>query len=841
MKLKLLFFFYLVLASVTISFAQTAIITSIQNKDLAAKEIRRYIYLRTGNLPEIIVNDKITGGYKNYIIVANKGEVILQEPLFKEFQQVIHSLQNEEFYIKTIQKDGINYQLISGGNNTGTLYAAYTFAEKMGVRFYLEGDVIPDKKINLSSLNIDAINKPLFSIRGIQPFHDFPEGPDWWNIDDYKTIIGQLPKLKMNFIGLHTYPEGHVGPEPTVWIGTKDNVNEDGTVKFSYSSTYHNSLREVKGIAWGYAPIKTNDYYMGASDLFETDVFGADVQKNLFPWPKTPEENNQLFNNTGKLLNEAFTFARSLGVKTCIGTETPLTIPNAVKEELKAKGKNITDSEVIKELYEGMFYRIKKAYPIDYFWLWTPEAWTWYGASDSSVADTEKDIVIAYNALKSSKSPFDFATCGWVLGPPKDRVALDKLLSKDIAMSCINRNVGRDTVEPQFATISGRQKWAIPWIEEDPLLSQPQMWVGRLRKDAVDALKYGCNGLIGIHWRTRVLGPNVSALAAASWNQNGFKVHSDKRFMQPDDFYLDWATQNFGVEAANDIAKIFSGLDGVFPIPVTWIDGPGAIMEIKEKFDIEKGKYKFVDEMGGLRNKIKGNGNIERFDYWLNTFKYYRGLAEVGCAAGALKAAMEPKNLQKDSTLPKILEKIDFTKVVALRKDVVKQYETMLNYFLATVTNMSDLGTVMSLHNKNLPSTNKNLLFKYDSIIRRATGNSLIGDFQPRREYSGELKIIVQTNRTSLNKNEDLNLKVIILGNHEDKKTFLCWKTLGSKAGYKKIYLTHIARGVYKVSIPASAIMEKDFEYYITTKKNRNQVNYPSTATIINRTVIVTE
>lgn len=360
MKLKFLFFVYLVLASANISFAQTAIITSIQNKDMAAKEIRRYVYLRTGNLSEIIVNDKITQGYKNYIIVANKDEVILQAPLFKEFQQVINSLHNEEFYIKTIQKDGINYYIITGSDNIGTLYAAYTFAEKMGVRFYLEGDVIPDKKINISSLNIDAINKPLFSIRGILPFHDFPEGPDWWNIDDYKAIIGQLLKLKMNFIGLHTYPEGSFGPEPTVWIGTKDNVNEDSTVKLSYPSTYNNSLRDT----WGYAPIKTKDYYMGSSELFETDVFGADVQKNLLPWPKTKEENNQLFNNTGKMLNEAFTFAHSLGIITCVGTETPLTIPKAVKEEMKAEGKNINDSNVIKELYEGMFYRIKKAYPI---------------------------------------------------------------------------------------------------------------------------------------------------------------------------------------------------------------------------------------------------------------------------------------------------------------------------------------------------------------------------------------------------------------------------------------------------------------------------------------------
>ena len=60
--------------------------------------------------------------------------------------------------------------------------------------------------------------KPLFGVRGIQPFHDFQEGPDWWDQGDYLTYVSQLAKLRMNFIGLHCYPEGGVGPEP--WSGS---------------------------------------------------------------------------------------------------------------------------------------------------------------------------------------------------------------------------------------------------------------------------------------------------------------------------------------------------------------------------------------------------------------------------------------------------------------------------------------------------------------------------------------------------------------------------------------------------------------------------------------------
>ena len=92
----------------------------------------------------------------------------------------------------------------------------------------------PTGRSPLELPTLDETRKPLFDRRGIQPFHDFPEGPDWWNRDGYKAILGQLPKMGMNFFGLHTYPECGVGPEPLVWIGPPSAVAPDGKVKASY-------------------------------------------------------------------------------------------------------------------------------------------------------------------------------------------------------------------------------------------------------------------------------------------------------------------------------------------------------------------------------------------------------------------------------------------------------------------------------------------------------------------------------------------------------------------------------------------------------------------------------
>jgi hypothetical protein len=61
---------------------------------------------------------------------------------------------------------------------------------------------IVDGEIALESPDLNEMGSPLFELRGIHPFHDFPEGPDWWNEDDYKAIISQLPKMRMNFFAL---------------------------------------------------------------------------------------------------------------------------------------------------------------------------------------------------------------------------------------------------------------------------------------------------------------------------------------------------------------------------------------------------------------------------------------------------------------------------------------------------------------------------------------------------------------------------------------------------------------------------------------------------------------
>jgi hypothetical protein len=189
---------------------------------LAAKEVRRYIYLRTNKSLKMTAAGRIPIA-GDIILVAESGSALVKG------LSLGYSPKAGEIVLKTVKKGGRNILVVTGNDPDSTLVAAYRFAERLGVGFDLAGDAVPDARITLSIAGYDEVGTPLFDTRGIQPFHDFFQGPDIWSTDDYNAIISQLPKMGLNFIGLKTYPKYSmewevdsgipIGPEPTVWSG----------------------------------------------------------------------------------------------------------------------------------------------------------------------------------------------------------------------------------------------------------------------------------------------------------------------------------------------------------------------------------------------------------------------------------------------------------------------------------------------------------------------------------------------------------------------------------------------------------------------------------------------
>jgi hypothetical protein len=958
---------------------------------LAALEVRRYLYLQTGELLPVansLPQDRdaiVIGTWQRF-----EQGWLADTPLEAHrtgLGERSARLAEQGYFLWTADGDTQQVLFVVGKSDPAVLYAAYRLAECYGVRFYLEGDVVPDRRLTWSLAQLDEVRNPLFALRGIQPFHDFPEGPDWWGREEYKAILAQLPKLGMNFIGLHCYPEGGVGPEPLVWIGLPQDIGEGPHVQFSYPAR-HFLTSNVTG-AWGYRPMKTSDYTFGADQLFDVDDFGADYMRGYSPWTEMSlEQSNRLFAAMGELLKDAFTFARELGIVTTVGTETPLTIPRAVRERLKSLGKDPSNPAVIKEVYAGIFRRIMQTHPLDYYWLWTPEGWTWSATKQDAVDATLNDLRLAYEAAQEVHAPFTLATCGWVLGPTQDRALFDRVLPKEMPVSCINRQVGHDPVEPGFARVKDRPKWAIPWLEDDPALNSPQLWVGRMRKDAADALAYGCTGLMGIHWRTRQLGPNVSALAAAAWDQQGWnptwgkpltpppplpegpeggkyaafpgvdfadteedviyqtvrydvdayrfdvpngqyqvvlklcephyseagkrvfgiavqgktilerldliaqvgknrafdvkvenvtvdsgrleitfprieefpciagiviegpvtrkincggpawqdyaadwppaESHPDRHLMS-EDFYLDWASVQFGPEAAAEIAAILAEVDGHLPRPSNWVGGPGGIQPDARPWEQVAQEYHFVERLEALRDRIQGPGNRERFDDWLNLFRYMRANAWVNCLLARYQAAVNRIKGIEDPARRKAAAQEE---VFPARAQLVAGLADVHHYLLAHVRTYGGLGNVANWQQHVLPMT----LGKTDADLEALLAEKLPAESALPKTYTGSGRVIVPSARTLLMKGEPLRLRVIVLG-MEKPQMALYWRSPGEPE-YHLQPVSHVARGVYRAEIAPQQLPEI-VEYFIEAQAADQVIRYPATAPQMGLTTVV--
>ena len=100
-----------------------------------------------------------------------------------------------------------------------------------------------------------------------------------------------------------------------------------------------------------------------------------------------------------------------------------------------------------------------------------------------------------------------------------------------------------------------------------------------------------------------------------------------------------------------------------------------------------------MDEFEALRPLIRGAGNIERFDYWLNTFLYMRSMTHLECAWAEFNSALGEVKAETDRT-----KKADLInrKAVPGYHALSERVDEVYGYLLQTVSTNGELGTVMN-------------------------------------------------------------------------------------------------------------------------------------------------
>jgi hypothetical protein len=794
---------------------------------LAASEVRRYVYLRTGKLVDVrkgsVNGDRVVVFTKTSAMPSGSGE----------------NPAPQAFLLKTTDEGNDRVWWIIGGDPAGTLYGAYRFAEKLGVTFGLDEDVIPDDLLTGGLPLVNETGKPRFGLRGLQPFHDFSVGPDWWNLHDYHSVLSQMAKLRMNFIGFHTYPSWNpaAGPEANVWIGLPEDVDNQGNVRFGYESGVVTTRR-----GWEVRPYPTSRYASGASLLFEADDYGPDFMLESLDWPKTSEDSAAMFNKYGDLQASAFAHARRLGIKTCVGTEVPLGLPKKLASRLEENGMKPEDPTVIRRLYEGTFLRLMRKMPVDYYWLWTPEIWL--GAEPGCAGweittreNVERDLGLVQEAAETVRVPFKFATSGWRLGTRDDGLWMHKRTPTDWVASSINTGLGGDPVEKHYGAMPSRPKWVIGWAEDDNTAGAHcctcwdlQLWVKRMFSNADEAFGYRCEGMMAIHWRTAAISPNIMALAQAGWE---FSTRDDSeknigsagaQVGPSQEFWEKWGRATFGGDSGAEAGRLLERFDGSHPaINALIANGAKTTEESISEFFVP------LRRLEHLRPRIQGRGNLERFDYWLNLIH----ATELRVRIWVISARLTEKirEAQNISETEKKQELVRNT-ILPLRLELARSYEKVIGAFVTCAKSPGEVGTISSIES----GMRERIVSGQDATIVQLLGSSLPAEAAIRSDYPGSPKIFVSAKSSHMKVGERQQIRAFVLSGPKSESLNLHWRSLGEGA-FRKVPAAHRSRQAFRVDLPPQS--KTTLEYYLeAVLADGQKILWPVTAPSQNQTVI---
>jgi hypothetical protein len=384
-------------------------------------------------------------------------------------------------------------------------------------------------------------------------------------------------------------------------------------------------------------------------------------------------------------------------------------------------------------------------------------------------------------------------------------------------------DVGNTPVDPSYAKVVNHKKWDIPWMEDDPGLSAPELWVNRTLMHMEDAAKYGCQGLLGIHWRTGMTSPTISAMAQKSWNAD----------LKSGSFWADWASSNFGANMAQSVGPIFDGIDSFnLPRPATWISGPGNLSPDPAQCTSYTNSYGFVTQLLNLRSQVSGALNQARYDYWLNAFQMMKEEAHFDCQWNNYNQAITQVRNAPASQQQELAE----TVALPARVTLIQVATNLVNYLLLHANDYGEFGTVRNIITHSFPGA----ITDPTAELEKYLGYPLPPNAQPPLTYSSSLpaRIIVPTVRSDLTPTETtFQLTTVILSSVPVSNVVYFWRPLGTTSFKSVTFQRSGTQGqVYKMTTPNPMA---DFEYYLQANLTTGSVLWPPTAPAFTQTVVV--
>jgi hypothetical protein len=475
----------------------------------ASLELQRYLFALSGELLPI-VDDSSELNKNSFILGQSTNKAIEKLVLDKKITLDFGKATQQAYKLKTLAEGKNNILVMAGVDEVGTLYSVYGLLDDYyGVGFNFSGDILPDTQSPITIPNVDEVKSPKQEVRGVLPWTNFLQSATVYSLEDYKFIIDQMTKMRMNLLNLHNY-------------------NYEMLHSFEYNGVEPRTFMNTANIGHSYSMygFDVNKYLFGARDLFDDYDFSTDATLH----------NDGLLtadvNDKGRFeFEKVVEYAHTRGVRICLGMDID-TAPSVY-------GTPAGDSDFVTARIDDIMTK----YPtLDYFAAYRSE-----GLNQGGLSEWDKVFSIIYDRMKEKNSKTRLAISGW--GIKGDSIAN---IPNDVIIAPIADYTSGFVSGEEYGK---HEYWGGPWAQRD-FTSSVYYYPYDFHLDGtIEAYQNSAsnmNGLFMLAWPiTDATASRLSYIAKAPWdNKNKYK--------SADMFYKDFATEFYGETAAKTIVDVIN-------------------------------------------------------------------------------------------------------------------------------------------------------------------------------------------------------------------------------------------------------------------------------------------